>query len=89
MAQCVHQIGIGADLSARCWPLMWPVTERVEERLEMVRIMDEEPARRLTRSLALGRSSGSVCRQSLTSCFSSYVQSSGTLHSYKLCVESL
>lgn len=74
-------MGVGADLSARCWPLMWPVKEREEERLDIVRAMDEDPARRLTRSLALGRSSGSVCRQSLTSCISSYVQSSGTLHS--------
>ena len=57
-----------------------PVSE-LPARGVLSRLRWVDPARRFTRSLALGRSSGSFCRQSRTSCPSSYVQSSGTLGS--------
>ena len=73
--------GAGARLSARVWPLMVlpALDQEVERWLLMVRPRLELPARRFTRSFALGRSSGSLCRQSRTSCFSSCEQSPGTL----------
>lgn len=58
---------------------MWPPEAEPLPRDSMLLARAVLPARRFTRSLALGRSSGSFCKQSRTSCASSYVQSSGTL----------